>query len=174
MSVDQCLESFRKHADEVFGHPRPLYKALGSHVGHKYSDERLTRSTQSVVEVFEPIPYEKKVEGRKSLFAAPGSRCKTYDAHNPWHVRTKYSFSRAGESWHGIYKLGEEIATSFDHTLAVPRLMKGPSGSQRQRVKYGKQCEQPARLHLSSLPSISTGNVKWMAEPRPTIPLTRP
>lgn len=77
MSVDQCLESFQDHADDVFGHPQPLFKALGSKFLHKYSDERLIRAARSVVGVFGRRPYVKTLKGKESQFAAPGSRCKT-------------------------------------------------------------------------------------------------
>lgn len=78
MSLDQCLETFRTYTDEVFGHPQPLYRALGSRFLHKYSDERLIRATQTVVGIFGPCPDDPE---KRSLFAAPGGKCKTYDAH---------------------------------------------------------------------------------------------
>ncbi len=48
------------------------------------------------------------------------------------------SLFHAGESWHGAYKMGEEVVISSDHIPTVLGAIKSLIPGQRHTVSYGK------------------------------------
>ena len=83
MSVEQCVEWFRNYADEVFGHPRLLSRALGRVILPKYSEERSTRAILNAIEDFELS--KDSVQWDQTLFAQDRTHCKMYDAQLQTH-----------------------------------------------------------------------------------------
>ena len=77
MSEDQCLESFQRYADDIFGRPRlwlfdrmPILRR-----SPKYSSNNINRAIKMVIGNFDPSPDSPK--WKRNLFEVPGERCKT-------------------------------------------------------------------------------------------------
>lgn len=75
MSEDQCLESFRKYADEVFSHRQLVRRFHWRHMFPKYGADKIDRAIQMVIGNFDPSPDSHK--WKRNLYAVPGEKCKT-------------------------------------------------------------------------------------------------
>ncbi|KAL6716037.1 hypothetical protein ACLMJK_006999 [Lecanora helva] len=69
-----CLQSFEKYANEIFSHPKRLYRASAGLILPKYGTNRLNKATQAVVGNFDPSP--ESLKWKSNLFNAPGNKCK--------------------------------------------------------------------------------------------------
>ena len=75
MTVEECLETYRKQSDNIFGHPQRRLKTLGGLLRPKYKSDHLVR-------VIRLVAREHTEEGdaekwKQSLFASPNAKCKT-------------------------------------------------------------------------------------------------
>ena len=75
MTVNECLETYRKQLGNVFGHPQRRLRTLGGLLSPRYKSDHFVRTIRLVTR---GVTEEGDIEKWKhSLFASPKIKCKT-------------------------------------------------------------------------------------------------
>ena len=75
MTVDECLETYRKQLDNVFGHPQRRLRTLGGFLSPKYKSDQLLRTIRLVARGHTEDGDAER--WKQSLFASRNTKCKT-------------------------------------------------------------------------------------------------
>lgn len=127
MSEDQCMESFRKYADEIFSRQRFFLRFGWTRLLPKYGSDRLNRAIKMVVGNFDPSPDSHK--WKRNLFAVPGEKCKTYDSKVPVKLLKKLMRPTRGVTAYALQ--GDTASThmfrTYSQTLASDNSLPKPA-----------------------------------------------
>ena len=75
MTEDECLQSFKRSASNIFSRPRLLFYVTGTLLGPKYGNKSLMSAADSAVKDFNPFAEDQM--WKMNIFASPADRCRT-------------------------------------------------------------------------------------------------
>ena len=139
MTMDECLETYRKQLDNVFGYPQRRLRILGGLLSPKYKSDQLLRIIRLVVKGHTEDGDAER--WKQSLFASPNTKCKTYDQGFKLHSDAEFV---TVESSPATARTGTMFHTSFGRTTYRDVRVATTTGirDRQQIVLYGRLREQ--------------------------------